>query len=97
MRHAADVVRQVAPHVRADALLCDINSLKAEICAIYGATPTAETVGLHPMFGPTVSSMRRQKVVVCPIRSGPRAKWFLGELAALGAELVVADPASTTG
>jgi chorismate mutase/prephenate dehydrogenase len=93
MDRAADVTRALAPHVREDALLCDINSLKAELCAVYAAGGPGEAVGLHPMFGPTVSSLRRQKVVVCPVRPGPRARWFLGELAALGAELVEADPA----
>ncbi len=92
MKHAAEVVRNIAAHVRDDALLCDINSLKAEVCDIYGESAHGEAIGLHPMFGPTVSSLRRQKVVVCPVRSGPRSRWFLGELAALGAELIDADP-----
>ncbi len=90
--HAVETALQdVLPHMRPDALLCDINSLKANVCAGY-AGARCETLGLHPMFGPTTSSLRRQKVVVCPINSGPRTAWMLHQLAAMGAELVEATP-----
>ncbi len=93
MAQAEAVVREVAPHVRADALLCDINSLKEGVCRVYaeGLGPS-EAVGLHPMFGPTVQTLRRQKVVVCPVKVGPRWSWWEGELRALGVELVEATP-----
>ena len=44
------------------------------------------------MFGPTTASLRRQKVVVCPVSSGPRTEWMLHQLAAMGAELIQATP-----
>lgn len=89
---AADMVRRIAPLVRPDALLCDVNSLKKEVCDAYRSHGVSETLGLHPMFGPSVSSMRRQKVVVCPVSAGPRAAALLDDLAALGAELIEATP-----
>ena len=92
MHAATSVVQRVLPHMRPDALLCDVNSLKADICALY-ADAACETLGLHPMFGPTTASMRRQKVVVCPVKPGPRTEWLLGILSSMGAELVDADPA----
>ena len=90
---AASTVRTVAPWMRPDALLCDVNSLKEEVCAAYRDHGVSETLGLHPMFGPSVSSMRRQKVVVCPVSPGPRATSLLEDLGALGAELIEATPA----
>lgn len=92
MHAAAEVARQWAPVVPEDALLCDINSLKQEICAIFAEHARCQVVGLHPMFGPTVRSLRRQKVVVCPVRPGERVDELLAELGRLGAELVHTTP-----
>ena len=56
-------------------------------------SPAAEIVGLHPMFGPSVGALRRQKVVVCPVRRGPRGEWLCAEFGRMGAELIESDPA----
>jgi chorismate mutase/prephenate dehydrogenase len=92
MRDAVDVARRYAPLVRPDALMCDINSLKTEICAVMEQGCRGEVVGLHPMFGPTVHSLRRQKVVVCPGREGPVGRWLRGELVGIGVELIESTP-----
>ena len=91
MQDAVRVTRAVAPHVRADALLCDINSLKREVCAAMASCP-GEALGTHPMFGPTVRSLRRQKVVLCAVKPGPVSAWLEAELGRMGAEIVVTDP-----
>jgi prephenate dehydrogenase len=57
-----------------------------------GEECAGEVVGLHPMFGPTVRSLRRQKVVICPVRQGEQAAWFRQELSAIGLELIDTDP-----
>jgi chorismate mutase/prephenate dehydrogenase len=92
MAAAVEVAREVGPLVRRDALLCDINSLKEEVCGVMEATSNCECVGLHPMFGPSVHSLRRQKVVYCPIRGGERGAWLKGELARVGMEIVDSSP-----
>lgn len=94
MDAAVSVVEEVGPHMRADALLCDINSLKQEVCAAMHQTCASEALGLHPMFGPTVHSFRRQKVVVCPVKSGELATWWRAELGRMGFELIETDPQS---
>ena len=92
MASAVEVAAEVAPMMRPDALLCDINSLKLEICEAMGTRAPCEVLGLHPMFGPTVSSMLRQKVVVCGVKEGPLGAWLRDELGKMGAELVESDP-----
>ena len=92
MASASAVAREIAPLVPETALLCDVNSLKEEICAIYEAQGKSEALGLHPMFGPSVGSLRRQKVVACRVRSGPLTEWLLGELGGMGAEVVESTP-----
>jgi chorismate mutase / prephenate dehydrogenase len=90
MAIASRVASEIAPHVRPDALLCDINSLKSSICEEMGRG-SSEVLGTHPMFGPTVQSLRRQKIIYCPVRSGPRTEWFLSELGSLGADMLESD------
>lgn len=94
MDRATAMVERLGPIVRPDALLCDFNSLKSEICDALGRTCGGEAVGLHPMFGPSVRSLRRQKVVVCPVRSGPRAAWLRSELGRMGLELIETEPST---
>ena len=92
MGAAVPVIRALAPLIRADQLLCDINSLKRDVCQAMASDCAGELVGLHPMFGPTVATLRRQKVVWCPLRPGPLAAWWREELGQMGAELVDTDP-----
>ncbi len=92
MHLAVDMARTLGPLVRKDALLCDINSLKADVCAAMAETARSEAMGLHPMFGPSVRSLRRQKVVACPVNAGPKGRWLCGELGRMGMELIESDP-----
>ena len=92
MNDAVEVVTQLAPYVRADAMLCDFNSLKQDICQVYQAQCKGQALGTHPMFGPTVRTLRRQKVVTCHIRKGPLCDWFTTELGRLGLELIETAP-----
>ncbi len=94
MDQTVEVVRALAPHVGPEALICDVNSLKEEVCGVYAAMERGQAVGLHPMFGGTVGSLRRQKVVACPVRPGPLVDWLRAELAHLGVEWIESDPVS---
>ncbi|WP_409950393.1 prephenate dehydrogenase/arogenate dehydrogenase family protein, partial [Gemmatimonas sp.] len=62
------VIREVGPHVREDALLMDVTSLKeAPVRAMLEAT-RGSVVGTHPMFGPSVHTLQGQRVVLCRAR-----------------------------
>lgn len=91
MHIAAEVAGDIAPLVEPDGLLCDVNSLKTDVCAAMAAC-RGEAMGLHPMFGPTVASLRRQKIVVCPVSDGPLCAWWRAELGQTGAELIESTP-----
>ena len=92
MDRVVATIESLGPMVRPDALLCDINSLKRDACAALARVGRSEALGTHPMFGPSVASLRRQKVIACPVRPGPMTDWWLTELGALGADVVQADP-----
>ena len=91
MAEAESVTAALGPRVRSDALLCDINSLKKGVCAALAEHGAGESVGMHPMFGPTVRSFRRQKIVICPVAPGPMVGWLESELGRMGAELIRTD------
>jgi chorismate mutase / prephenate dehydrogenase len=92
MHAVNEVIAEVGPHVSSDALLCDINSLKEDACNAMAQSSGGQAIGLHPMFGPTVRSFRRQKMIICPVKPGPRAEWLTREFGRMGLELIETDP-----
>ena len=88
----ADVIAAVGPHVRDDALLMDVTSIKeAPVAAMLAAT-RASVVGTHPMFGPGVHSLQGQRVVLCRARGDHWADWVARNLIARG--LIVTETSS---
>ncbi|MBC7895307.1 MAG: bifunctional chorismate mutase/prephenate dehydrogenase [Cytophagaceae bacterium] len=70
-----DVIRDVGPHVRPEALLMDVTSVKrSPVEAMLASTP-ASVVGTHPMFGPSVHTLQGQRVVLCRGRGDAWADW----------------------
>jgi len=92
MEIATRITEELAAHVREDGLLCDVNSLKTDVCRAMAERCKGEALGLHPMFGPSVHSLHRQKVIVCPVREGPLGRWLREELGRMGMELIDSDP-----
>jgi len=87
-----EVIRRVGPFLKEDALLMDLTSLKVEPVRAMLASSVSEVIGLHPLFGPGVSSLQGQNVVLCPGRGErwlPRVKALLEKN---GARLVVTTP-----
>jgi prephenate dehydrogenase len=88
-----EVIREIAPILREGQVLCDFTSLKVAPVAAMLET-NAAVLGLHPMFGPSVPSLRGQTVIACPARISPeRAEEVLGVFRAAGAAVMVMDPA----
>ena len=78
------VVWEVGPHVRDDALLMDVTSIKhGPVQAMLAAT-RASVVGTHPMFGPNVHTVQGQRVVLCRARGDAWADWVVHTLTAHG-------------
>jgi prephenate dehydrogenase len=67
IRDTVRVIEEIAPIMSEHQILCDFTSLKvAPVAAMLESK--AQVIGLHPMFGPTVSSIARQTIVMCPAR-----------------------------
>src|SRR5208283_3092649 len=67
IRDTVRIIGEIAPLLGKDQVLCDFTSLKvAPVAAMLKSE--AQVIGLHPMFGPTVSSIARQTIIMCPAR-----------------------------
>ncbi len=83
------VIREIGPHVREDALLMDVTSIKEAPLRAMMESTKASVVGTHPMFGPNVHSLQGQRVVLCSGRGPEWEEWLRRMFAARG--LVVTD------
>ncbi|MGD8543115.1 MAG: bifunctional chorismate mutase/prephenate dehydrogenase [Desulfobacteraceae bacterium] len=86
------VARRLGPHLPPQCVLADITSLKAEPLQAMLAAHSGPVLGLHPLFGPTTSSMDKQIVVVTPGRMAGACQWVIDQFAAWGGILVQATP-----
>jgi len=86
------LIRELAPLVRPEALLCDITSLKAAPMAAMLEGARSSVLGLHPMFGPTVHTLQGQRVVLCEGRGEAWSGWMRTMLNARGMVLTESTP-----
>jgi prephenate dehydrogenase len=64
----AKVVEELAPRMKPGSLLMDVTSLKSEPmrAMMRWAPEGVEVLGTHPMFGPTIPTIRGQTVILVP-------------------------------
>lgn len=94
----ADVAGRAAVHVRPDALVVDVASVKLAPARIMRASfpGSVDLLGLHPMFGPQsgAGGIAGMPCAVCPLRVGherlARARAYLEN--DLGLRLIDTDP-----
>lgn len=85
--HLTTSLIQQLPELPADCVLADITSIKAAPVAAMLAKHSGPVVGLHPMFGPDISNIVKQVVVVCEGRGAEQYQWLLTQLRVWGAVL----------
>ncbi len=92
IRDTVRVIGSITPVLREDQLLCDFTSLKTKPVEAMLASK-AQVIGLHPMFGPTVKSLKHQTIIACPARAEVRTQeHLLGIFRKEGAEITIAEP-----
>lgn len=65
-----DVIKKITPHLKEDALICDITSLKTEICQVYEKEVKnypINCLSIHPMFGPGITNMKNYMMLLIRI------------------------------
>jgi chorismate mutase / prephenate dehydrogenase len=92
IENTGQVVERLGPHLPPDCILADITSIKTPpVQAMLRAHP-GPVVGLHPLFGPTTTSMDKQIIVVTPGRGDDACQWFIDQLTTWGGVIVKASP-----
>ncbi len=68
IKETAKVVEEIAPRMRPGSLLMDVTSLKSEPmkAMLRWAPEGVDVLGTHPMFGPTIPTIRGQTVILVP-------------------------------
>jgi prephenate dehydrogenase len=68
IRETKKVIEEIRSVVKKNALLCDTASLKiASVQEMKKAR--CAVLGMHPLFGPSISSLRNQTIVFCRVRN----------------------------
>lgn len=75
------------PALPADCLLVDLTSVKSEPLAAMQKAHTGPVLGLHPMFGPDVSSLAKQVIIYSDGRGADQYEWLLAQMRIWGARL----------
>ncbi len=94
IENTVEVIKQVAPHVRTGCLLMDLTSVKVEPCRAMKkfSKRGAEIIGMHPMFGPRVTSIEGLTFILTPIRAKKWEKFLLDFLRKQKAKVFVTTP-----
>lgn len=86
------VIRDVGPLLKEDTLFMDLTSLKKGPVEAMLRSSAAEVVGCHPLFGPDISSLEGQNIVLCPARGARWLPWLRELFRARGGRVVETTP-----
>jgi len=86
------VIKRIAEYLPSGCVLADVTSVKTTAMNAMMDAYKGPVLGLHPLFGPTTSSMDKQIIVTTPGRDPDAYKWLNEQLAAWGAVLVQSNP-----
>ena len=81
-----DVINQLT-YLPDDCILADITSVKDAPLKAMLDIHKGPVVGLHPMFGPDISSFAKQVIVYCDGRSEDKYSWLIEQLKIWGSHL----------
>ncbi|MDP3765071.1 MAG: prephenate dehydrogenase/arogenate dehydrogenase family protein [Nanoarchaeota archaeon] len=87
-----DIVKKIAPHINKNSLLIDTTSVKKEPVKAMLRYSKCEVIGMHPVFGPNVSSIKNQIIVLCPARTKKWLKWLVDIFEKNGAKIKITTP-----
>jgi prephenate dehydrogenase/chorismate mutase/prephenate dehydrogenase len=92
IEYTQTVIRDIAQYLSPTTALADITSVKAPIVQTMLSCHSGPVMGLHPMFGPKVSSFQSQNIVVCPGRTDEAFQWLLKLIKQEGGKLMICTP-----
>jgi chorismate mutase / prephenate dehydrogenase len=82
------VIERLAPYLPKNAVLADLTSIKKMPVTAMVNSHSGPVLGIHPLFGPSTSSMDKQIIVVTPGRDDESCKWVIDQMSEWGAIIV---------
>ena len=89
---SGEVIGKIGPLMDRGSLLMDLGSLQAPAVRLMMEASSSEVIGMHPLFGPDVSSLSGQNIVLCPGRGEKWLAWLKAFLEDGEARVSVIDP-----
>lgn len=86
------IIAELAPHIRPEALLTDLTSLKQGPMQAMLQHFAGAVVGTHPLFGPGEASLADQNIVLCRGRGEEWFTWLHDLFVASGARVEITTP-----
>lgn len=91
--NTAKVITEVRDYVHSQALLCDFTSLKTfPVKEMLKTKSSCGVVGIHPMFGPLVTSLKDQVIVFCSERENHWSRFLKDLFKNNGAKILESTP-----
>ncbi len=87
----ASVAKRIGPHLPGGCVLADITSIKEIPLNAMLKAHQGPVIGLHPLFGPTTSTLDKQIVVVTPGRDLNGCQWLIDQFSAWGSIILQVD------
>ncbi|MDY0045722.1 MAG: prephenate dehydrogenase/arogenate dehydrogenase family protein [Syntrophales bacterium] len=87
-----EVIELAGPLLGPDDLLMDLTSLKEEPVKWMCESTRAEVIGCHPLFGPSVDTVKGLNVVLCPVRAPHWIEWLRELFVCAGAHVIETTP-----
>src|SRR3989344_7613594 len=84
---APKIIAETAKKVKSETLLVDLTSIKTETTKALEQIKNP-AISLHFLFGPSVSTIQNQKVVIIPIRKSKLSKDLIKLLKKAGAQII---------
>ncbi|MCD4744593.1 MAG: prephenate dehydrogenase/arogenate dehydrogenase family protein, partial [Desulfobacteraceae bacterium] len=76
IKEAVKISQQIGKNLKSNQILIDICSQKEEILDAMLEYSESEVIGTHPMFGPSVKSVKNQNIVLCKGRGDIGFEWI---------------------
>jgi chorismate mutase/prephenate dehydrogenase len=86
-----EIIKKISPYLPPDAVLTDVTSIKKLPMDAMLAAHKGPVLGLHPLFGPTTSTLDKQIVVATPGRDDKACQWVLDQFSTWGSIIVMSD------
>ncbi|MDO8564048.1 MAG: prephenate dehydrogenase/arogenate dehydrogenase family protein [Nanoarchaeota archaeon] len=91
IRATINIIKEIGPFVRPDALISDFTSVKVYPCKAMEHYSKAEVIGSHPLFGPS-AGLKNQNMILCPIRGNNYLDWYKKTLKKMDLKVDILTP-----